>query len=280
MTGTVPFILQQYFSRLGVPFFFAVAGMFLIRSIKTKGPIVAFKHYCFRVGRLLLIWLIIYLPALILRREGVSIKEILFKTPAYLWYLTGLLVAAIPFCFIKKRIVLLYVSLGLYVFGTVFGEAYTWATGGLPLYESLFITTRNGLFFGLPMMCIGEATWNRQRVSVMEMVLHGILLVSEITFVCVHSNPGSMYFTLPGFIYCLVIAFRNWKPSFNTAYFSGISTAIYVMQFGIIIIVIKTADFVGFLDEWVYWLTWLLVMVIPTIFYILLRKTRIVKILF
>ncbi len=107
--------------------------------------------------------------------------------------------------------------------GTIFGEAYFWLTGGLLVCESIFITTRNGVFFGLPMMCIGEASWNREKISLPGILVNGGVYIAEVTFVCLHSVPGSMYLTLPGLIYFLVIAFRNWNPNVNTTRFDGIS---------------------------------------------------------
>jgi serine/alanine racemase len=173
MSGIVPFAIKQYVSRLGVPFFYAVSGMFLIKSIERKGAFAAMKHYAFRISKMLIIWLAIYLPILLLRQEGVTLKEILFKTPAYLWYLTGLIIATVPFCLIKNRKALLCTSLLLYAFGTIFGETYSTFTGGLPIYESIFITTRNGIFFGLPMMCIGESTWNQEKTSHVGLLISG-----------------------------------------------------------------------------------------------------------
>ena len=97
-------IVRQYLARLGVPFFFAVSGMFLCRSIEKYGASQALKKYLIRIGRVLLIWLLIYSPILIAWSESVLrlLQEIVFKTPAYLWYLTGLLFAAIPFCLVKS----------------------------------------------------------------------------------------------------------------------------------------------------------------------------------
>lgn len=279
MSDPVSFIVKQYVSRLGVPFFFAVAGMFLSRTIEKSNGVAALKKYIFKIGRMLLIWLVIYLPILMLRQEGLTIRELLFKTPAYFWYLTALLVASIPFCLVRNRKGLLYVSLALYAFGTVFGEAYSQLTGGLPVYESIFITTRNGVFFGLPMMCIGEASWNREKISPPEFLVMGGY-IAEVTFVCLHSEPGSMYLTLPGLIYFLMIALRTWNPNVNTTWFGGISSAIYVMQFGIITCIMKAAEIAGIAGAWIYWFTWLMVMVLPTVFYLFFRKSKIVKILF
>lgn len=89
-----------------------------------------------------------------------------------------------------------------------------------------------------------------------------------------------MYITLPGFIYCLVIAFRNWNPNVNTAHLGGISSAIYVMQFGIITVIVKAAQFANVSDEWISWLAWFAVIIIPAGLYILLRREKTVKILF
>ena len=89
-----------------------------------------------------------------------------------------------------------------------------------------------------------------------------------------------MYLALPGLIYFLVIAFRNWGPEVNTTWFGGISSAIYVMQFGVITVFTKVAEVAGIRSSWVYWFAWLMVMIVPTAFYLLFRKTKVVKILF
>jgi len=37
-------LVRQYISRLGVPYFFSVSGMFLINSIRNRGHIEALKN--------------------------------------------------------------------------------------------------------------------------------------------------------------------------------------------------------------------------------------------
>lgn len=281
--GEIAYILSQYVARIGVPFFYAVAGMFLARSIERSSHIIALRKYAFKIGRMLILWLLIYLPILLLRQERMTVQEMLFKTPAYLWYLTGLLFAAVPFCLIKNRKALLIASLVLYTFGTLFGDTYRWLIGGFPVFEAVFLTTRNGLFFGLPLMCIGEATWGKQKTSFLGILLLGGILIAEITIVGLYVSPmddRSMYLSLPGFIYFFVILFREWNPDLNTMYLGGISSAIYVMQFGVITILIKTAEILGVSGNWIYWIIWIMVIVFPTAFYMALRKTRLVKVVF
>lgn len=125
-------IIRQYISRLGVPFFFAISGMFLSKSIEKFGINAALKRYLIRVGRVLLIWLLIYSPLLIIGADSYLrlFQQILFKTPAFLWYLSSLLFAAIPFCLVKNRKTLYVCAAVLYIFGTIFGETYKWLLGG------------------------------------------------------------------------------------------------------------------------------------------------------
>lgn len=278
-------IIRQYISRLGVPFFFAVTGMFLYKSIEKYGDKDALKRYLIRVGRVLLIWLVIYSPILVARADsyGKLIQEILFKTPAFLWYLSSLLFAAIPFCLVKNRRILLSCALILYIVGTLFGDTYRWLLGGVSWYENIFLTTRNGIFFGLPLMCVGELTWKANKKSIPLLVISGVALIAEISFVGVHASKTddrSMYILLPVFIYALVLMLREWNPKVKSVHLGGISTAIYVMQFGVITIGSKLLTLIHLEGDWTQWIIWVLVLTVPTLLYLLLKKTKIVKWLF
>ena len=85
------------------------------------------------------------------------VQLLIFKTPGYLWYLSALLFAAVPFCLIKNRKLLYVFSIASYIVGTLFGGIYSEIVGVCSLYDKIFLTTRNGLFFALPMMCVGES---------------------------------------------------------------------------------------------------------------------------
>lgn len=275
-------VLQQYFARLGVPYFYAVSGMFLVSSIEKNGNQEALFKYLKRIGKLLLIWLVIYSP-LIIRFDLYTIQQLMFKTPAYLWYLTGLLTAAVPFCLIKNRKALFMCAIILYVTGTLWGESYKWLMGGVKIYESIFLTTRNGIFFGLPLMCVGELTWKKEKSSVPLLVLSGIMLSIEITFVgcnCGSNDDRSMYFLIPLFIFFLVLCLRNWTPYIKTDHFSGISTAIYVMQYGIITMCGIVYNKLGMKWEFLNYITWFLTIIIPVVFYKFVKNRKISKILF
>lgn len=132
-------------------------------------------------------------------------------------------------------------------------------------------------------MCVGELTWKREKQSLIGLIFSGLLLFMEITFVstkALSTSDRSMYLSLPVLIYFLVLCFREWNPDWDTRFFGGISTAIYVMQFGIITVVMKVAEITGCMGSWLYCLTWLMVIIVPTAFYWLFRNTKIVRILF
>ena len=259
--------------------------MFLNRSIEKYGRTKALKKYMIRIGRVLLIWLLIYSPLLLYGAESYwkLIQQIFFKTPAFLWYLTSLMFAAVPFCLVKNRRVLYGCATILYVAGTLFGDTYKWLLGGVPWYENIFLTTRNGLFFGLLLMCVGELTWKAEKKSIPLLIVSGLALIAEITYVGLHAqklDDRSMYFLLPLFIYALVLVFREWNPKIVGKHLGGVSSAIYVMQYGIITVGTMIFRIIGWDGACVMWLVYIAVISVPAALYWVLRNTKIVKVIF
>lgn len=282
-------ILQQYIARLGVPFFFAVSGFMLSRSVAARGNRVAMVRYVKRIAFLLVVWLVIYSPLIYvgLRGKGVmyAVQSLLFLTPAYLWYLTALVVAAIPFCLIKNERVLYISAVVLYLLGTAFGGSYTWMFGTVEIYEEIFLTTRNGIFFAFPMMCAGRwlatsdfsLSGRKRWVLLMSTV---VLFWLEVFFVQKNMIPGSdcsMYFMLPIVTTVLFAAVKDVQLPFVTKWMRGASSAVYLMQFGIITVGVKALEILRFPAQLNPWLAYLAVIVVPTVCYILLQKTKIAK---
>lgn len=244
--SVVIFILREFLARLGVPFFFAISGMFLSISLNKNGLRALFKFFA-RNGKLLIIWIIIYLPIFIrIEYDGSIIRFIqllLFKTPGYLWYLSSLLFASIPFAVIKDRKKLYVICGALYIVGTLWGGGnYIWLSNGCSIYDSIFLTTRNGLFFGLPLMCVGELA-NKKELSNNAMLLFTMLLyyfevIVLAYFVKLPSYVDrSMYLCIPALVLVLTNRVIHWNPKIeNAEYFRRFSTSIYVTQYGCIFI--------------------------------------------
>ena len=279
-------IVRQYISRLGVPFFFAVSGMFLYQSIEKRGAPEALKHYLIRIGRVLLIWLAIYSPLLIMSSQsyGKLIQEIIFKTPSFLWFLSSLVVASIPFCLIHNRRVLACCAVLLYVIGTSFSDSYIYNCENLcDMYRKIFLTTRNGFFFALPLMIAGELTWKAHKSNMPLLIVSWLFLIAEITFVGIYTDKTvdrSMYYYLPVFIYALLLSLRDWNPNIDRKHLGGISSAIYVMQYGIITIGTIVFRKMNLSGTNTLWFVYLAVITIPSTLYLILRKQKIVRIIF
>lgn len=245
-------ILRQYVARLGVPFFFAASGYLLAESCNSRGSAQALKRYLIRVGILIGAWLILYCPLYIGSYDfrTMPIRILLFKTPCYLWYLSALLVAAVPFCLVKKRKAL-YVSAGvLYVIGTMFCGSYSSLFDEWTAYTNIFLTTRNGVFFALPLMCTGEIVLRFSKEHLKWKPKYGLWFVISFVifgaevFLCrqnVSSSADcSMYFTLP-FItaFSLLFFITHFKGESDTAsakdkFINKWSSAIYLSQYGVI----------------------------------------------
>jgi len=132
-------------------------------------------------------------------------------------------------------------------------------------------------------MCAGELTWKKQKGSYPLLVISGVLLLIEITIVGIHAVPGddrSMYLTLPFFIFYLVLVFRDWNPDIDSSNFGGISSAIYLMQFGIITVGNLVLRNINIQTPWANWGIYLLVLIIPTTLYMLIKRTKLARILF
>lgn len=182
----------------------------------------------------------------------------------------------------SKNIICLCCS-SLYIWHYFWRNIQVVTRGGVPCYESIFLTTRNGIFFGLPLLCVGELTWKTEKKSLPLLLVSGIALIAEIAFVGAHAekmDDRSMYLMLPLFIFALVLLFRDWNPKIDGKYLGGISSAIYVMQYGIITVGTLVFRKLNLTATNVMWLVYIAVVLIPVVFYLLLRDKRIVKIIF
>ena len=173
------FFLRFYLGRIAVPFFFISAGFFLFRKTDpTAYDPTPCKQYILRILRLYGVWTVLYLPWVIrdARADGktlltgtVSFLRNFLLTGSYnhLWYLPALAVAvALVSWLLRKGVTpgrVLCISFLLYCVGLL-GQSWffllkplegTALFSVLRLYEKIFTTTRNGVFFGFPFVALG-----------------------------------------------------------------------------------------------------------------------------
>lgn len=173
--------IQNYATRIGVPFFFVASGFFLYKkSTYENFDIKPSKDYVLKILRLYIIWTIIYMP---LRIRGIigNEKGILYGTLVYirdflfvgsysqLWYLNATMVGVmiISFLLYKKCKIknIIITSMILYTLGLLAQSWYgiikplntylphIWML--LKLFQEVIATTRNGLFEGFLFIGIG-----------------------------------------------------------------------------------------------------------------------------
>ncbi len=149
-------------------------------------------------------------------------------------------------------------------------------------YKTIFMTTKNGLFFGFPMMMIGQFVRKVNRMPVVT-ILSIILLWLEVYFVSVNVQKGadrSMYFLLPIVAFVIVCILKNYNPRIGTLLFRKASAAIYLMQYVTIYDGNKIAKAITDEVNYEYWIVYTVVLLFPTIIAWLLRGRKIGNIIF
>lgn len=248
--NTAILLFKELVCRLGVPFFFAVSGFFLEKSRIARGRKASYIHYAKSVGVKLLFWLIVYSPFIIVfERKNTIIQELLFKTPCFLWFLTALIFGGLLICFISNDRIKYALAICLYIIGTLFSDTYSWLTTQPVWYTDVFMTFRNGLFFGFPMMCIGSFVFahfdlmkrfvSDKKAYVLGFAVSIVAWISEVVLIVLTTRDNkidrSMYLTLPVITFFIVVSalFSSKKCKYSKI-LRGCSSTLYLAQYGVI----------------------------------------------
>lgn len=213
ISETFNLYFMQCVCRLAVPFFFVVSGFFFFRKIiPGQDNLPHLKKYLFRLGRIYVIWSILYLPYVIWNyaSTGFGWQSILgyvrdfFLTGSYyhLWFLPSLMtgVAIVYFLYLKKGLPFtLKVSLALYGIGYLINNyAAVWQS--LPyisilygFFEKTLVTARDGFFFAPMFLAMGLLLAKTRRMPLKicapGFVVAEICLILE---VCLYVQLGVM----------------------------------------------------------------------------------------
>lgn len=165
----VGFWIKNVLCRLAVPFFFLAAGFFIAKKIKNISMVLKYIKHLFL---LYVIYTIIYLPQV--KNEGRLecgwkryIQEVLLVgSYTHLWFFVALILAVILLYLVLNILKLndkaiFVLACFLYCVG-VMGNVYLSLipknlvfTNYIGLYYKYFETTRNGIFFGFPLLAVG-----------------------------------------------------------------------------------------------------------------------------
>lgn len=183
---TLGLVIAIIIFTMAVPLYFAVSGFFFYGKIRKHLDVKTVKVYCWRLGRVYLLWTLLYIPHVItdyrthrgwgMLENGiiVLIRNIFFLgSYNHLWYLLACIWGGILLFFCikalkdwRKSVVLCIV---IYCIALLFDScAGIWPVHlrSIPMmYQGYFNSVRNGLLFGFPFMGIGIAAYEMQNMK-------------------------------------------------------------------------------------------------------------------
>jgi Uncharacterized protein conserved in bacteria len=248
------FLLVQSVARLAVPFFFMTSGYLLYSKLKSRSNGRSYLiKYLKRIGLLYLLWTLVYMywdinSFLSVHRSLIHyLQDAVFAGSHYhLWYFPSLIAAAILFYYGQKFLSIrniVIIAAVLYLIGLLGDSYYGFIQDSSILspllsdYFGLFLTTRNGLFFGLLFLSLGayqyESSFTLKPIrSFCLFLLSLVLLIGEVSFLKLYSEPRdfNMLLSLVPASFFLFHSIRNMKlPASSLDYkiFRDSSTLIY-----------------------------------------------------
>lgn len=252
MFGKEAQFVTNVITRVAVPFFFCASGFFLkIKLDKTQKEDFYSQIWKFvkRVLILYVIWTIIYLPCSIfwINADGKSIiryiQECLFDgSYVHLWYLPALAVAGGITGLIVHRMKIrtaLIIAIIAYLVGLFDTCWYGLVKNEMLIdfiskYNSVFITTRNGVFFGLVFVLLGF----KAKESVLDLhksiIMFGVSMVGlfiEMYFLReweIGKSYEGVLFSIPATYFLFLVAKNlNLKDMKRYQYMRNVGVLIY-----------------------------------------------------
>lgn len=244
--------INNYVARVAVPFFFAAAGFFLFRKIDIdKFDINVPKNYVFKLLRLLGVWTVL----------------LFVGATDHLWYMRELIIAVCILSFLLyKGVSLQKIALlasVLCLFGLL-GDPYFGLLKPLRSckvidyvieeYFRIFKTTRNGLFMGLPFLCLGGVI-EKKKVSMRPLYAFLGFLLSMLALLCeaflvrkleLPKDVNMYIFVVPAVFFLLVFSV-NVSVKQNKIYYSlrNVGTIVYFSHMFVYRFVILGWEIVG-----------------------------------
>lgn len=152
------FFLTEGLYRLAVPIFYLVNGYFFYNVVERGFEEV--KKRVFRVGRMYLLWMLIYIP-LWLESNLLDNLKVLIYGHYHLWYILGLFFSILATSLVKHSKSVLYFSMLLFLFGAALQYSYNYellTNHSFIPFELNSKFYRNTIFFSFPFFYLGYCT--------------------------------------------------------------------------------------------------------------------------
>lgn len=246
--------------RVAVPFFFMASSFFFFKKEGSRKK--NFTMYAKRILILYAIYTVIYLVILIIKNQLKSpirtVQEILFSGVCiHLWYFVAIVVGIGMVILLEKLInekVTAIISLVLYVIGTLGSTYYSLLfednLAGVIIseYMDIFLSVRNGIFFGMIFVVLGKVVIKREQKIINRSFLFWIVLFGiTMCFMCVEGIAinkltakiygRDMFLFLPICAYVLfglILKVNQYIKNMSRTicgYFRNVSTLFYAMHY-------------------------------------------------
>lgn len=221
-------VVTNTISPVAVPTFFLISSFLFFNKHVDDNNL---RKYLLRLLVLYGVWTVMYLPLILFDLPktltgGIQLLQRFVFDGSYfhLWYLPSLMFAILLTYILSKWIndrALLALSMLLFVLGT-FVETYNFISPILNwrLYKTVFITTRNGVFFGFVFVVLGKiisAGIFRTKVSVRAFIVSVCLVVTESIFLSVFKDKNLINMTFSSLFlsFFLVSIFKDLNVKAN-----------------------------------------------------------------
>lgn len=283
-----------------VPTFFIISG-FLVRNSEKNNGGTAVLNQIKRIMKLYMVWSLIYMPLWIIDNRGKSlsnltveyIQQFLFGGSYWhLWYLPSLVFAMIFFQIGKKVFknnpgLILSFSLICYLIGLA-GDSYSGIfqrvavfDEAMAIYRMVFMSTRNGLFYGFFFYSIGyymDFLESKLFQKVNAITIAGIGIVMGIVVTCLenkvllaigYSTRQNMYMGTAVIAICSVVMMKHLtKMNFSkdlSVFMRRMSTIIYMIHIGVFAVVGKMSGIIGIWGIYVTVADWICTILLAVI---------------
>ena len=274
---TLDYFIVNILGRIAYPFFFVASSFFFFRKLeyvaglKSKENLRLLRNYLLRLCALYIVWTLFYLIPLSIQISTGDIsnyavmdfvRDFFFAGSYYhLWVLPAMIFSTciVYILLIKfKTLQVLEIGMVLYLLGmliNVYGALLLkipFIGDIIKLYQDVFVTAKNGLFFGILYTTIGyyivSSRFNLSKLDLFKRTAICFILVFVEGFFLrgleIENVDTIMYITLVPFIFYFFLYILMFNINFSERFltFRACSSLVYFL-FPVFIVVLNTLPF-------------------------------------
>lgn len=264
LSNTMDFVVVQLFAKIAFPFFFIYASFFFFRKIDFSIPLSDHENkkklysYLINIIKIYVIWTVLYLPFTIFNwiEEGFTIMKLIdyllnflfVGSYPHLWIFPALLFAIVLVYYLLQRLKtseLFVVAFICYLIGmliNVYGSfllEISIIANIIEVYENIFSTTVNGLFYAFIFVLLGmKLSLKRIPLKISNIIVRltvfiifYIIEVSLLSWLGYANINTYMYLSLLPLTYFLFLLLMQYQDSKQNQFISQYAMLMYLVQF-------------------------------------------------